>query len=113
MNGSCGRLEVVLAKDAAEAFCDWVREQWGREPVTLEAPRGTRAVVEIYFDTPEEAEARRRRLPGHVALSGARAMACPEAPWTTFWRRHFPTRDIGRNGGCAVWEKAPDRGGST
>ena len=110
MSSSCGRLEVVLAKDAAEAFCDWVREQWAREPVTLEAPRGTRAVVEIYFDTPEEAEARRRRLPGHVALSGARAMACHEAQWTTFWRHHFHTRDIGRKLRIVpVWEKAPDR----
>ena len=75
---TCGQLEVVLAREDAESFCDWVRERWTVEPVCLEQPQGDRSVVAIYFDTLAEAVARRKRLPKSFALSSAEAMACHE-----------------------------------
>lgn len=107
---TCGRLEVVVERDEAEALCDWVREHWAREPISLEAPHGKRAVVEIYFDTPAEAAAHRRRLPKTFAVAGARSMTCREEQWITFWRHHFRTQDIGlRLRIVPVWEIIPDR----
>ena len=107
---TCGQLEVVLAREDAESFCDWVRERWAVEPVCLEQPHGDRSVVAIYFDTLAEAVARRKRLPKSFALSSAEAMACHEEQWTTFWRHHFHTQDIGRRlRTVPVWETPPDR----
>jgi ribosomal protein L11 methyltransferase len=105
-----GRLEVVLDRKAAGSFCEWVREHWSREPVSLEMPQRKQAVVDIYFDTPEEAAAHRRCLPQNVDRAGTRSMACHEKEWTTFWRHHFHTQDIGRRLRIVpVWEKTPDR----
>lgn len=108
---TCGQLEVVVAVERAEGFCEWVREHWGREPVSREPPQGTHAVVDIYFDTEEEAEAHRGELPcGEFHLSNPQAMACREEQWTTFWRHHFHVQDIGRRlRTVPVWEKVPDR----
>ena len=109
MNG-CGQVEVVMAKADAEAFSEWIREQWGVEPVSLEQPRGDRAVVKIYFGTLAEARAHRRRLPKDFALSSVQTMECREEQWTTFWRHHFHVQDIGRRlRTVPVWEKIPDR----
>ena len=107
---SCGQLELVIAKEDADSFGDWVRENWGVEPVSLEQPHGDQAVVKIYFDTLAEAEAHRRKLPRTFALSSVQTMACHEEQWTTFWRHHFHVQDIGRRlRTVPVWEKAPDR----
>lgn len=107
---TCGQLELVVRRTDAEAFCDWVRENWGCEPVSIEPPEGDRAVVSVYFDTPAEAEARRGQLPAGFGLSGVQAMACHEQQWTTFWRHHFRCTDIGRRlRTVPVWEKPPDR----
>lgn len=107
---TCGQLEVVLAREDAEPFCDWVRERWAVEPVCLEQPHGDRSVVAIYFDTVADAVAHRKRLPKTFALSSAEAMACHEEQWTTFWRHHFHTQDIGRRlRTVPVWETPPDR----
>lgn len=106
----CGQMEVVLAKEDAESFADWVRGNWGLEPVSLEQPRGDRAVVKIYFETLAEAQARRRQLPSAWAWSDVQTMACREEQWTTFWRHHFHVQDIGRRlRTVPVWEKVPDR----
>lgn len=107
---SCGQLELVMVNEDAEIFCDWVREHWAVEPVCLEQPRGDRAVVDIYFDTLAEAEARRRKLPAKFAFSSVQAMICREEQWTTFWRHHFHVQDIGRRlRTVPVWETPPDR----
>jgi ribosomal protein L11 methyltransferase len=107
---TCGQLEVVVARGQADRLCEWVREQWGVEPVCIEPPHGDRSVVDIYFDTPAEAEARRRQLPKGYGVASAEAMACHEQQWTTFWRHHFHITDIGRRlRTVPVWEKAPDR----
>ena len=99
-----------MAKKDTDSFCEWVRENWAVEPVSLEQPHGLQAVVKIYFDTPVQAEAHRRKLPRHFALSSAQAMACHEEQWTTFWRHHFHIQDIGRRlRTVPVWEKPPDR----
>lgn len=107
---SCGQLELVLAKEDAESLCDWIREKWGVEPVSVEQPRRAQAVVKIYFDTLAEAEDHRRKLPRTCALSSVQTMACHEKQWTTFWRHHFHVQDIGRRlRTVPVWAKAPDR----
>ena len=107
---SCGQLEVVLALEDAESFCGWVRENWAVEPVCLEQPQGTRSVVAIYFNTVAEAEAHRRKLPLKFAISSVETMTCHEEQWTTFWRHHFHTQDIGRRlRTVPVWETPPDR----
>ena len=107
---TCGQLELVLAKEDAESFCDWVRENWGREPVSLEKPHGDQAVVKIYFDTPAQTAAHRRKIPPRFARGQAQAMACHEEQWTTFWRHHFHTQDIGQHlRTVPIWEKIPDR----
>ena len=107
---SCGQLELVIDKDDAESFCDWVRSNWGVEPVSLEQPHGDQTVVKIYFDTLDEAQTHRRKLPRHFALSSIQTMVCREEQWTTFWRHHFHVQDIGhRLRTVPVWEKPPDR----
>ena len=107
---SCGQLELVLAKDDADSFCEWIRSNWGVEPVSLEQPHGDQAVVKIYFDTLAQAQAHRRKLPRNFALSSVQTMVCREEQWTTFWRHHFHVQDIGRRlRTVPVWEKPPDR----
>ncbi len=107
---ACGQLELVLALEDAEAFCDWVREHWAVEPVCLQQPHGDQAVVNMYFDTEAEAEAKSRQLPKKFALSSVQTLACHEEQWTTFWRHHFHIQDIGlRLRTVPVWETPPDR----
>ncbi len=107
---SCGQLEVVLATQDAESFCEWIRESWGVEPVSMEQPHGNQAVVKVFFDTLAQAQARRRKLPPQFALSSVQTMVCREEQWTTFWRHHFHTQDIGRRlRTVPVWETPPDR----
>lgn len=103
-------MELVLAKRDIDSFCDWVRGQWGVEPVSLEQPRGDQAVVKVYFGTLAEAQAHRRRLPKAFAISSVQTMTCREEQWTTFWRHHFHIQDIGRRlRTVPVWEPPPDR----
>ena len=107
---SSGQLELVMAKGDAESFCEWVRLNWGLEPVTLEQPQGERSVVVVYFDTESDARSHRRKLPGEFTYLSARASRCREEQWTTFWRHHFHVTDIGRRlRTVPVWEKPPDR----
>ncbi len=107
---TCGQLEVVVAREEADALCDWARQHWAIEPVCIEPPHGRRSVVAMYFDTPEEAETRRRRLPPGFSITSAQAMVCREEHWTGFWKHHFHVTDIGRRlRTVPAWEKAPDR----
>lgn len=107
---SCGQLELVVDMEDAESFCDWIREHWAVEPVCLQQPHGDQAVVDIYFDTLAEAEAKRRQLPRKFVLSSVQTMTCHEEQWTTFWRHHFHIQDIGRRlRTVPVWETPPDR----
>ena len=107
---SCGQLELVLSLEDAEAFCEWVREHWAVEPVCLEQPHGDRAVVDMYFETLAEAKAKGRKVPKQFATTSVQAMVCREEQWTTFWRHHFHTQDIGRRlRTVPIWEAPPDR----
>jgi ribosomal protein L11 methyltransferase len=107
---SCGQLELVMALKDADTFCEWVRDNWAVEPVCLQQPEDTRAVVDIYFDTLEMAESRRRQLPKSFGYRSVQTMACHEEQWITFWRHHFHIQDIGRRlRTVPVWEKPPDR----
>lgn len=104
-----GQMEVVLSREDAEPFCDWVRLHWAVEPVCLERPRGDQAVVDIYFDTEAEAEARKGQLPDDVDLSAVETMTCQPRQWTTFWQHHFHIQNIGKRFRTVpVWETAPD-----
>jgi len=104
-----GQLEVVLSREDAESFCDWIREHWAVEPVCLEQPRNGRSVVDIYFDTEAAAEARKGQLPDDFVLTSAETMTCHPQQWTTFWRHHFHVQDIGKRFRTVpVWETAPD-----
>jgi ribosomal protein L11 methyltransferase len=104
-----GQLEVVLSREDAESFCDWVREHWAVEPVCLEQPRDGRSVVDIYFDTEADAEARKGQLPDDFAFTSVESMTCHPKQWTTFWRHHFHIQDIGKRFRTVpVWETAPD-----
>ena len=99
-----------MAHNIAELFCDWVRENWEIEPVSLQQPHGDQAVVVMYFDTLAEAEAKSRKLPKSFSFSSVQALACHEEQWTTFWRHHFHIQDIGRRlRTVPVWETPPDR----
>ena len=107
---ACGQVEIVVEKVDADALCDWARTQWGIEPVCVEPPRGKRAVVVAYFDTLDQAESRLSEIPRSFAVASAKTMLCREEDWTTFWRHHFRTQDIGRRlRTVPTWEKAPDR----
>jgi ribosomal protein L11 methyltransferase len=107
---SLWQMEIVVAKNDADSFCDWIRDHWGVEPVCLEPPHGDRSVVAIYFETLPEAKAKRRKLPKKFAITAVEIMACHEEQWTTFWRHHFHIQDIGRRlRTVPVWETPPNR----
>jgi ribosomal protein L11 methyltransferase len=105
-------LEAVLPRERAEAFCAWVREAWGLEPVWMEKPGRVLAVVSVY----EEAgagtlAARAGEVPrAEFGVRSVRLRRCEEKEWSTFWRHHFRTTDIGRRFRTVpAWEKCPDR----
>ena len=107
---ACWQAEIVVEKEDADGLCDWIRSTWDKEPVCLEPPRGKRAVVDVYFDTQEQADERLAELPARFAVASAKTMLCREEDWTTFWRHHFKIQDIGRKlRTVPTWEKAPDR----
>ena len=107
---SSWQLELVIAKNDAETFCEWIRLNWGLEPVTLERPLGATSVVVVYFETEALAKAHKRMLPAKFGISTARIAPCREEQWLTFWRHHFHVQNIGhRLRTVPVWEKPPDR----
>ena len=107
---SSWQLELVIAKNDAETFCEWIRLNWGLEPVTLERPQGATSVVVVYFETEALAKAHKRMLPAKFGISTARITPCREEQWLTFWRHHFHIQDIGRRlRTVPVWETPPDR----
>ena len=107
---SSWQLELVMSKNDTESFCEWIRLNWGLEPVTLERPQDTRSVVVVYFETEALAKAHQRILPTKFGLYTARISPCRPEQWLTFWRHHFRVQDIGRRlRTVPVWEKPPDR----
>lgn len=104
-----GQLQMVVEARDADALCDWIREQFEREPVCREQPGRIRVVVDVYFDTVADARHHKRRLPDDFGISAAEVMPCHEQQWTTFWRHHFHVTDIGRRlRTVPVWETPPD-----
>ena len=106
----CRELEFVVPRDRAEAFCEWLRGTFGTEPVSMERPRGDAAWVAVYGSPAEVAGWLRSPVPPEFGLVSARDRPCDPDSWTTFWRHHFRTADIGRRLRVVpAWERAPDR----
>lgn len=104
------QLNVVIAKSAAEAFCDWVRADWAVEPVALERPHGRHAVVNIYVESRSLAHARQAEAATFEGLVSTQVVLCRVQDWTTFWRHHFRVLEVGQRLRIVpVWEQAPDR----
>ncbi len=106
---SYGQLQVVLDSALAEPFCDWLRETFDREPVSLAPPHHPTSVVDLYFDTLADAQAALRLLPSApFPLASARAFLCDASRWTDFWRRHFRVTEVGKRlRTVPVWETPP------
>jgi len=106
---SYGQMEVVLAREDADLFCEWVRVHWSIQPVCLEQPRGGQAVIDLYFDTEAIAETYAHQLPHDIPFASVQTLTCHPKQWTTFWRHHFHVQDIGKRlRTVPVWESAPD-----
>lgn len=105
----CYQLQVVVPAGEADEFCDWVRLRLGKEPVSLTPPHGDRSVVDVYFETPEEAVTAKHRLPKQgLHVLSREVMRCGEERWTTFWRRHFHVMEMGKRlRTVPVWETPP------
>ncbi|MCF7849271.1 MAG: 50S ribosomal protein L11 methyltransferase [Kiritimatiellales bacterium] len=105
-----GKLNLLVATQDAETVCDWVREALGKEPVEVTKPYATEALLEIYFDSALEAEIARKVLPEGFPIKYAEVSEYREQDWTTFWRHHFHTLEIGGFRIIPEWEKVPTIG---
>jgi len=92
---SGGQLNLLVAITDAEPVSDWVREALQKEPVEIAKPYATEALLEIYFDSALEAEIARKALPEDLPVKHAAVREYQEQDWTTFWRHHFQTLEIG------------------
>lgn len=106
----CGELEIVLPRETAEACCEWIRETLDAEPVWLEQPGHPLVVLHVYHEQPAILQGWAGRLQEVFAIQRLGVRTCREEEWTTFWRHHFHTTDIGRRlRTVPVWEAIPDR----
>lgn len=87
---------IVLQPTKAEALAEWIRNEWGVEPVQLERPGATQVWLECYFDTEEMAQAAMRRLGDVPDIEGVGERRCDSRDWHTFWQTHFKPHAIGR-----------------
>jgi ribosomal protein L11 methyltransferase len=110
-NNSGGQLNLLVPTADVEAVCEWVRESLGKEPVEITQPLAEESQIEIYFDTLPEAEAACRALPPELPILTAGARKYRAQDWTTFWRHHFKTAELGRNLRIVPeWEPVPNDG---
>jgi ribosomal protein L11 methyltransferase len=106
---SGGQLNLLVPATDVEAVCEWVRESLGKEPVEITQPLAEESQIEIYFDTLSEAQAAYKALSPELPILSAAAREYKEQDWTTFWRHHFKTTELGRNLRIVPeWESMPD-----
>lgn len=115
MNGdnknSGGQLNLLVATEQVETVCEWIREALGKEPVETTQPCAEESLLEIYFDSPIEAQIALKALPGELVIRSAEAKEYKEQDWTTFWQHHFHTIELGENLRIVPeWEDAPADG---
>jgi ribosomal protein L11 methyltransferase len=108
---SGGQLNLIVAEQTVAAVCQWVREALQKEPIETTEPFAEESRLEIYFDSLLEAQIAKNALPESLPIQSAEAREYLEQDWTTFWRHHFQTLELGRNLRIVPeWEKVPEDG---
>jgi ribosomal protein L11 methyltransferase len=108
---SGGLLNLMVAAQNVEAVCEWVREALQKEPIEVTRPLAEESQLEIYFDSQLEAQVALKALPPELPIRAAEAKEYKAEDWTTFWRHHFKTMELGRNLRIIPeWETAPKDG---
>ncbi len=106
-----GQINLFIATKDAASICEWVREVLGKEPIETTKSYAEESRVEIYFDTPLEAQIALKALPPELPIQTAEAREYKAEDWTTFWQHHFQITELGRNLRIVPeWEKAPSDG---
>ena len=106
-----GQLNLVVATENVQPVCEWIREVLQKEPIEVTQPFAEESRLEIYFDSLLEAQIAKQALPGELPVQTADAKEYLEQDWTTFWRHHFQTLELGRNLRIVPeWESAPEDG---
>lgn len=104
-----GQLNLLVSVQHVELVCDWVREFLQKEPIEISRPFAEESRLEIYFETLVEAQIAQKALPTELPILNADAKEYLEQDWTTFWRHHFKTMELGKNLRIIPeWEKVPD-----
>ena len=99
------RWSVEVPAAAADGVCEWVRAEFGEEPVCRLEPGAETARVEVYFGAEAGAQAAAERV------EGSRVERVGEESWTGFWKDHFRVTPIGRTlQTVPVWADAPENG---
>ncbi len=109
-NKNCGgQLNLLVPTEHAERVSEWVRDALGKEPIEVTHPNAETAQIEIYFDSPVEAQLAQKSLPDDLFILHAEAKEYKEQDWTTFWQHHFQTMELGQNIRIVPeWEPVPE-----
>ena len=106
---SGGLLNLMVTSKSVAAICEWVREALQKEPIEVTQPLAEESRIEIYFDSRLEAQIALKALPPELPIQAAEAREYKEQDWTTFWRHHFKTMELGCNLRIVPeWEEAPE-----
>ena len=92
-----GKLILEIEAGEAEPLAEWIRESWQCEPVEVQEVGAPTTRLEIYFDSPPEAECALQSLPDGFLLRSAEAVSYRDEDWTTFWQHHFKVEEIGQH----------------
>ncbi|HEY5621541.1 MAG TPA: 50S ribosomal protein L11 methyltransferase [Pontiella sp.] len=104
-----GLLNLLVPADKAETICEWVREALQKEPIEIIRPLAEESLIEIYFDSVLEAEIAKKALPADLGIRTAEVKEYKEQDWTTFWRHHFHSMELGKTLRIVPeWETAPE-----
>jgi len=105
---SGGQLHLIVALKDAEAVSEWVRSVLKKEPIEVTKPLSESSRLEIYFDSLLEAEIAEKALPENLPIQSVEAKAYQAEDWTTFWRHHFKTMELGEKLRIVPeWEAVP------
>ncbi|VGO22035.1 50S ribosomal protein L11 methyltransferase [Pontiella sulfatireligans] len=108
---SGGQLNLVVAASEVNAISEWIREALQKEPVEVTQPFAGDSRLEIYFDSLLEAQIAKKTLPADLPIQAAETKEYLEQDWTTFWRHHFKTMELGTNLRIVPeWEEVPNDG---
>ncbi len=106
---SGGQLNLLVPNNHVEPACEWIRGALQKEPIEVSNPQAEETRIEIYFDSLLEAEIAKKSLPADLGVRAAEAKEYKEQDWTTFWRHHFKTMELGKTLRVVPeWEDAPD-----